>query len=120
MQCRPDIRCNTSYLSPVFLVTIPALLDGAAYLLLAQLLSILAALLLQLQRHDFGHVPVRRRHPRLDQCLLQLRGHLVARREPVVVRLELGGHHHLAEAGGAAQPVQVQVAHLRPEIVRLG
>ena len=54
-----------------------------------------------------GHVPMGRRHTRLDQGLLQLAWHVVAGRQPVVMRLELGCDHTLAETSQPTEVVQV-------------
>ena len=58
------------------------------------------------------HVPVRCWNSRLDERLLQLVRHVVAGRQPVVVRLELRGHHAKAEVLVSTQAVQVQIADL--------
>jgi hypothetical protein len=50
-----------------------------------------------------------------NRHLLQLVGDMVAGRQPVVVRLELGGHHAEAEVLAAAQTVQVEIADLKNE-----
>ena len=54
-----------------------------------------------------GHVPMRCRNPGHDERLLELARDVVAGRQPVVVRLELGRHHALAKILASAQPVQV-------------
>ena len=56
----------------------------------------------------------------LDECLLHFLGDVIARRQPVVVGLKLGGHHEVSQPLPLAQPVEVEVGHLpRPQVAQL-
>jgi len=57
-------------------------------------------------------IPVTSRNARLNKCVLQIAGNVVARRQPVVVRLELCGDHAFPKVFPATQTIQVKVAHL--------
>ena len=48
----------------------------------------------------------------LDESLLHLFWDMVAGRQPVVVWLELGGHHEVSQPLSLAQPVEVDVGDL--------